>query len=115
MAGHSLLDGLVRRDPDPDDRRSTLVRITPAGPDSTHHHLSGLDAILGIVTGVDMISELYGETEATLVYDVHTSVPAIGTQRTAEHLRRADGRIDTIRLIFDATPWHAGMQASTRP
>lgn len=80
--------------------------------DSPHGHLSGLDAFLGIVTGVDLVSELYGETEATLIYDVHTSVPAIGTQRTAENFHLTNGRIDTIRLIFDATPWHAIMQAA---
>ncbi|MEU3838805.1 hypothetical protein AB0E88_02010 [Streptomyces sp. NPDC028635] len=79
--------------------------------DSTHGHLSGLDAFLGIVTGVDLVSELYGETEATLVYDVRTSAPAIGTQCTAEHFHLTDGRIDSIRLIFDATPWHAIMRA----
>ncbi|MGX4690157.1 hypothetical protein [Streptomyces sp. JNUCC 63] len=79
--------------------------------DSTCDHLSGLDAFLGIVTGVDLVSELYGETEATLVYNVHTSVPAIGTQHTAEHFHLTNGRIDTIHLVFDATPWHAVMQA----
>ncbi|WP_251091461.1 hypothetical protein [Streptomyces sp. Caat 7-52] len=78
---------------------------------SHHDHLNGLEAFLGIVTGVDLVSELYGETEATLVYDVHTSLPTIGTQRTAEHFHLSDGRIDSIRLIFDATPWHAVMQA----
>ncbi len=51
-----------------------------------------------------MISELYGESEATLVYDVHTATPA-GTQRTAEHFRLGDGKITSIMLIFDATPW----------
>ncbi|MFI0742264.1 hypothetical protein ACH4PU_29960 [Streptomyces sp. NPDC021100] len=80
--------------------------------DSPHDHLSGLDTFLGIVTGVDLISELYGEAEATLVYDVHTAVPAIGTQRTAEHFHLVNGHIETIRLIFDATPWHAVMQAA---
>ncbi|MFE1408936.1 hypothetical protein ACFW5D_36415 [Streptomyces sp. NPDC058770] len=83
--------------------------------DSPHHHLSGLDAFLGIVSGVDLISELYGESEAILLYDVHTSVSAIGTQRTAEHFHLTDGRIDTIRLIFDATAWHAVMRAVTPP
>ncbi|MFD8546375.1 hypothetical protein [Streptomyces sp. NPDC059649] len=81
--------------------------------DSPHDHLSGLDAFLGIVTGVDLVSEPYGETEATLVYDVHTSIPAVGTRRTAEHFHLTNGRIDTIRLNFDATPWHAVMQAAT--
>ncbi|MCC5578764.1 nuclear transport factor 2 family protein [Microtetraspora sp. AC03309] len=67
-------------------------------------HLAGLPGFLQIVTGVDMISELYGESEATLVYDVHTATPA-GTQRTAEHFRLDDGKITSITLIFDATPW----------
>lgn len=46
-------------------------------------HLAGLPGFLQVVTGVDMISELYGESEATLVYDVHTATP-VGTQRTAD-------------------------------
>jgi ketosteroid isomerase-like protein len=71
-------------------------------------HLAGLAGFLQVVTGVDMISELYGETEATLVYDVHTATP-VGTQRTAEHFRLQDGRIASITLIFDATAWRPMM------
>jgi hypothetical protein len=71
---------------------------------SPEGHLGTLDAFLQIVTGVDMISELYGDDEATLVYDVHTATP-VGTQRTAEHFRLTDGRISEIKLIFDATLW----------
>lgn len=68
-------------------------------------HLAGIDGLLGVVTGLDLISELYGESEATLVYDLHTATPA-GTQRTAEHFRLGpDGKIRTIMLIFDAAPW----------
>lgn len=73
-------------------------------------HLAGLPAFLGIVTGVDMISELFGADEATLVYDVHTATP-VGTQRTAEHFRLRDGRIAEIRLIFDASVWRQVMAA----
>lgn len=51
-----------------------------------------------------MISELYGETEATLVYDVQTAT-TVGTQRTAEYFRLREGRIAAILLIFDATDW----------
>lgn len=69
-------------------------------------HLAALDSFLQIVTGVDMISELYSDHEATLIYDVHTAIP-VGTQRTAEHFQLRDGRITAITLIFDATPWHA--------
>jgi hypothetical protein len=80
-------------------RSPFITSADPAG------HLAGIDGFLGVVTGVEMISELYGESEATLVYDVHTATPA-GTQRTAEHFRLGDdGRISTIMLIFDAAPW----------
>jgi hypothetical protein len=82
--------------------------LLTAGADD---HLAGLPAFLGIVTGVDMISELYGAEEATLVYDVHTATP-VGTQRTAEHFRLSDGQITAIKLIFDASPWHPVMAAS---
>ncbi|OXM61293.1 hypothetical protein [Amycolatopsis vastitatis] len=73
-------------------------------------HLDELAAFVGIVTGVQMISELYGDSEATLVYDVHTATP-VGVQRTAEHFRLRDGKIESITLIFDATRWHPLMAA----
>ncbi|MFI6919848.1 hypothetical protein ACIBIZ_07825 [Nonomuraea spiralis] len=68
-------------------------------------HLAGIESLVSVVTGIDLISELYGESEATLVYDLHTATPA-GTQRTAEHFKLGpDGRISAIMLIFDAAPW----------
>jgi hypothetical protein len=89
--------------------RSPLIASTDA-----RGHLDGLAAFVGIVTGVDLISELYGESEATLVYDVHTATP-VGTQHTAEHFRLRDGKIEAISLIFDATRWHPLMAAVSRP
>ncbi|MCX4751066.1 hypothetical protein OG455_37140 [Kitasatospora sp. NBC_01287] len=75
-------------------------------------HLDGLDGLLSIVTGVELISEAYGATEATLVYDLHTA-PAVGiTQHTAEHFRLHEGRITSIALIFDSAPWQAIMSAA---
>ncbi|POX57358.1 hypothetical protein C3489_01215 [Streptomyces sp. Ru71] len=83
--------------------------ITSDSPDG---HLDGLEGLLGIVSEVEFISELYGENEATLVYDLHT-VPAVGiAQRTAEHFRLSDGRITAITLIFDSAPWQAIMAAA---
>ncbi|MEV6646944.1 hypothetical protein [Amycolatopsis sp. NPDC051371] len=79
--------------------------------DDARGHLAGLGGFVSVVTGVDMLSELYGESEATLVYDVHTATP-VGTQRTAEHFRLRDGKITAITLIFDATPWHPIMAAA---
>ncbi|GII27557.1 hypothetical protein [Planotetraspora mira] len=82
--------------------RSPFITSTdPAG------HLAGLPGFVQVVTGVDMISELYGEAEATLVYDVHTATPA-GTQRTAEHFHLDEnGKINNIMLIFDTAPWQS--------
>ncbi|WP_103352334.1 hypothetical protein [Amycolatopsis sp. CA-128772] len=76
-------------------------------------HLDGLAAFVGIVTEVEMLSELYGDSEATLVYDVHTATP-VGVQHTAEHFRLRDGKIEAISLIFDATRWHPLMAAGRR-
>lgn len=79
--------------------RSPLLTCTaPAA------HLAGLPALLRVVTGIELRSELYGDGEATLVYDLHTATPA-GTQRTAEHFRLTGDRITAIHLIFDAVPW----------
>jgi len=60
--------------------------------------LSGYRAL--ITTGNDLISELYGDDEATLIYDSHTRA---GTIRTAEYLQLSDGKISSINLIFDPT------------
>ncbi|MET9888290.1 hypothetical protein ABZZ20_35280 [Streptomyces sp. NPDC006430] len=80
--------------------------------DNPTGHLDGLDGLLGIVTGVELISELYGETEATLVYNVHTA-PTVGiTQHTAEHFQLRNGRITSITLVFDSAPWQAIMAAA---
>ncbi|MEU1736220.1 hypothetical protein [Streptosporangium sp. NPDC020145] len=76
-------------------------------------HLATLPGFVSIVTGVELISELYGEAEATLVYDVRTATP-VGTQRTAEHFRLEDGRIVSIMLLFDASPWQS-MKAHIEP
>jgi ketosteroid isomerase-like protein len=81
--------------------------------DSPQQHLAALVRFVPFITGVDMISELYGEGEATLVYDLHTSLPGgAATSRNAEHFRVADGRISSITIIFDATPWRPIISAA---
>ncbi|MFF4340517.1 nuclear transport factor 2 family protein [Kitasatospora sp. NPDC001540] len=83
--------------------------VTSCSPEG---HLDGLDGLLGITDRVELISELYGADEATLLYDLHT-VPAVGiTQRTAEHFRLRDGRITAITLLFDSAPWQVLMAAA---
>ncbi|MEU0570923.1 nuclear transport factor 2 family protein [Nonomuraea sp. NPDC005983] len=93
------VDAAAQQLAEPFSFRSPFITSTdPAG------HLAGLPGFVQVVTGVDLISELYGDSEATLVYDVHTATPA-GTQRTAEHFRLEDDKITSILLIFDAAPW----------
>jgi ketosteroid isomerase-like protein len=53
-----------------------------------------------VTNGTDLISELYGESEATLVYESQT---VAGTIRLAEHIRLSGGKISSILLIFDPT------------
>ena len=68
------------------------------------------DAFAAALTGfasrverVDLVSEQYGDREAALLYDCVTRSRA-GALRTAEFFRLDDdGRICTIRLVFDAT------------
>jgi hypothetical protein len=79
--------------------------------DTPHQHVAALGRFVPFITGCEVISELYGDGEATLVYDLHVSLPT-GIQRCAEHFRLRDGRISTIIIIFDATPWHPIIQAA---
>jgi ketosteroid isomerase-like protein len=74
--------------------------------DTKDEYLVGLKRFRGLVTGLDLISELYGDGEATLIYDVHTDTPA-GTLPTAEHFEVAGDKIASTMLIFDATDWKA--------
>jgi hypothetical protein len=72
--------------------------------ESSSDYLASHAQFQPLVTGLDMISELYGPDEATHVFDLHTATP-VGTQRTAEHFKLVEGRIESILLIFDASEW----------
>ncbi|WP_327139234.1 nuclear transport factor 2 family protein [Nocardia sp. NBC_01327] len=78
--------------------------------DSPTGHLAGIEQLVQIIDRIDMISTLYGDSDAVLIYDLHTNSP-VGIQRTAEHFRLHDGRIIAITLIFDSAPWQAIMAA----
>ena len=59
------------------------------------------------VTGVDLHSELHGQDQAMLLYDMHTNMPA-GTLRTSEYFRLTGAKIaSTTILVVDATDWKA--------
>ena len=81
--------------------------------DSPHQHVAALARFVPFITRIDMISELYGDGEATLVYDLYTSLPGgAAVQRSAEHFRVSGDRISEIIIIFDATPSHAILKAA---
>jgi hypothetical protein len=78
--------------------------------DNPSDYLASQAGFQPLVTGLDMISELYGDGEATFVFDLHTAT-AVGTQRTAEHFKLENGRIASILLIFDASEWRPLLSA----
>jgi hypothetical protein len=62
----------------------------------------GLTMFQKMLRGVKLIQSLYSETGAALLYDCDTMSPA-GIIRTAEFFEVRDGKIKSIRLVFDAT------------
>jgi hypothetical protein len=79
--------------------------------DTPQQDAAALVRFVPLITGCDLISELYGDGEATLVYDLHVSLPP-RIQRSAEHFRVRGGRISSIVIIFDATQWHSIIKAA---
>ncbi len=55
-----------------------------------------------MLRGVSVIQSFFSQGGAALLYDCDTMSPA-GVVRTAEFFTVADGKIKSIRLIFDAT------------
>jgi hypothetical protein len=64
--------------------------------------IATLTGFAQMLTRVDLLQEFYTDDAAALLYDCVTNSPA-GTIRTAEFFRLRDGKIATIRLVFDAT------------
>lgn len=55
-----------------------------------------------MLRGVNLIQSFYSESGVALLYDCNTMSPA-GIIRTAEFFTVGDGKIKSIRLVFDAT------------
>ena len=71
--------------------------------------LSGADEFIATLTGfaqmltrVDLVRQFYTDDAGALLYDCVANSPA-GTVRTAEFFALRDGKIASIRLVFDAT------------
>jgi hypothetical protein len=72
--------------------------------DDPDEYLTSYRDFQRMVTGRDVMAELFDEDKAVLIYDLHTATPA-GTRRTAEWFRVDQSKTRSILLIFDATPW----------
>ncbi len=62
----------------------------------------GLTMFQSMIRGVTLIQSYFSKHGAALLYDCDTMSPA-GMVRTAEFFTVNDGKIRSIRLIFDAT------------
>jgi hypothetical protein len=59
-----------------------ITRAPVGSYDTRADYLDGLANFRSrFVAGVDLISELYGDGEATLLYDVHTNAPLARSER----------------------------------
>src|SRR6516165_4171694 len=75
--------------------------------------IATLSGFAAMVSRVVLLQELYGDNTAALLYDCVTNSPA-GTIRTAEFFWLRDGKIATIRLVFDATVLRQAMSGKQR-
>ena len=64
--------------------------------------IAALAGFKKMLRGVSLIQSFFYESAAALLYDCDTLGPA-GVIRTAEFFTVKDGKIKSIRLIFDAT------------
>jgi hypothetical protein len=62
----------------------------------------GLTMFQSMLRGINLIQSFFSENGAALLYDCDTMSPA-GVIRTAEFFTVRDGKITSIRLVFDAT------------
>ena len=64
--------------------------------------ISALTMFQKMLRGITLIQSFFSESGAALLYDCDTMSPA-GAIRTAEFFTVTDGKIKSIRLVFDAT------------
>ena len=84
---------------------------------SADEFIATLTGFAQMLTRVDLLQDFYTDDSAALLYDCVTNSPA-GTIRTAEFFWLRDGKIATIRLVFDATVLRqamSGKQRASRP
>jgi hypothetical protein len=70
--------------------------------------ITTLTGFAQMLTRVDLLKQFHTDDAAALLYDCVTNSPA-GTIRRAEYFWLRDGKIATIRLVFDATALRQAM------
>ena len=64
--------------------------------------IAALTMFQKMIQKINLIQSFFSEDSAALLYDCDTMSPA-GVIRTAEFFTITDGKIKSIRLVFDAT------------
>jgi hypothetical protein len=70
--------------------------------------IEAIRGLLPAITHVDRLVSMYEDSKAFLLYDFGTATPA-GTIRCAEYFEVERGKIQRMRLVFDATKLRALM------
>jgi hypothetical protein len=71
--------------------------------------IEALKGFRQMVRGVTLLQSCHDDNGSALLYDCDTASPA-GVLRTAEFFMVSDGKISSIRLVFDATELRKAMQ-----
>ena len=68
--------------------------------DDVDEYIKGFHQFARLTSGQTMLSELYGDGEAMLLYDAHS---VVGPLRSVEHFTVRNGKIVQILLVWDPT------------
>jgi hypothetical protein len=79
------------------------------GPIDTFHkaddYLHAIQKLSAIVEGVDILKVFEEGSDVSLFCDLHTKT--VGTSFVAEWYKVSDGKIASVRVVFDARPFAA--------
>jgi hypothetical protein len=73
---------------------------------NAEEYMNSIARLAQIVTGTDVKKVLAEGDDVVTIYDLHTNTPA-GTSNIAEWATVKGGKIQTIRVFFDARPFAA--------
>ena len=86
-----------------------IVEVPVNDYPTTDSFAAALRSFGDLVRSIEVLSELNGDDEAMLLYDMQ--VEQLGPLRVAEHFTVADGKITRLRQIHDTAPVRSWMAA----